>query len=261
MRYRDLLTEAQQPTLILISPVGKAEIFHSSFADFIKQRNLPHVGPLVDAGNVWCNLDANLSFINIFWKQVKPIQITTLRDVLHQLGATDTTRCEVNAGGQRIATSVGRLAPIKAPKPSKRKPSLQYLAAEAMPVEILDDDLTGNTLSRVVWEKTPIIETNDLEALSLDNHPGIYGLHVGDVEYWFHKLIDDYGNASTAWEIQITAARGDVLINDVQYAIPDESGDKADSAILLTTRRILREGKDFRYVRELVDERDNDYVP
>jgi hypothetical protein len=172
------------------------------------------------------------------------------------MGIDDATRCDLHANGQHISTTVGRLAPIK--PPPKRKPSVQALAAENAGVEILDDDLTGNTLSRVVWEKTPRIEAHKLDVVSLKNYPGVYAMHVGDADFWFHKLVDDYGNDTTAWEISIKPVRGDVLVEDVQYTIPDESGNKEYSAILLTTRRILREGRDFTYVRELTDDRSED---
>lgn len=248
MRELIRLVEHQQPTLILISPAGKIKTFHMSFQQFIKERSLPHIGPLLDAGYVWCNFGGP-DFIHVYWNKVRPTQISKLQEVLRQLGVSDTARCDLHANGQNISTTVGRLAPIK--PPPKRKPSRQMLAADSAGVEVLDDDLTGNILSRVVWEKTPMIEAHDLNTVSLKDYPGVYALHVGDTEFWFYRLIHDYGNDSTAWEIAIKPARGDVLVEDVQYAIPDESGNKAYSAILLTTRRILRAGRDFTYVRQL----------
>lgn len=256
MRRLLRLVEQQHPTLILISTAGKVETFHMSFQDFIKQRNLPHIGPLLDAGYLWCNF-SGLDFIHVYWQKVRPTQISQLQEVLRQLGVNDASRCEVHANGQRFSTTVGRLAPIK--PPPKRKPSRQAVAAEAVGVEILDDDLTGNRLSRVVWQKTPTIETHELDVVSLKKYPGIYALHVGDVDFWFRKLIHDYGNDVTAWEMEIKPARGDVLVEDVQYAIPDERGNKAYSAILLTTRHLLREGRDFRYVRQLEYQDDDDW--
>jgi hypothetical protein len=140
----------------------------------------------------------------------------------------------------------------------QRRASRQALAADNAGVEIVDDDLSYNTLTRVVWEKTPTIETHQLDVVSLENYPGVYALHVGDADFWFYRLVHDYGNDWTAWEVEITPARGDVLVEDVQYAIPDESGNKGYSAILLTTRRVLREGKDFRYARQLDYDEDDD---
>lgn len=255
MRQWITLVEQHQPTLILVSSSGKVETFHMSFQEFIKQRNLPHIGSLLDAGYLWCNFGAP-DFIHVYWNTVKPAQISKLQEVLRQLGVSDTARCELHANGQHISTTVGRLVPIK--PPPKRKQSRQALAAEQADVEVLDDDLIGNTLSRVVWQKTPTLEAHELDVVSLAKYPGVYALHVGDAEYWFYRLIHDYGNDSTAWEIDIKPARGDVLVEDVQYAIPDESGNKAPSAILLTTRRTLREGKDFTYARQLeYDESDD----
>lgn len=256
------ITESAEPrtVLILVSPNGKSEKFNMNFREFIQQRNIPNISPLLDAGNVWCNVGLTDSspFISVYWKTVKPRQIQSLQIELKSLGLDDNTRCEVYADGKRIPTTIGKIAPP--PRERIRRPSKQLQAAESMNVVVLDDDLEGNTLTRVVWgEKTSTIEVHDPSLVSLadksNEYPGIYALHVGDTDFWFHKLIDDYGNDTTAYEIDIYPARGDVLVEDVQYAMPEENGLKAYSAILLTTRKILREGKDFKYVKVLTDER------
>ena len=232
-----------------------------SFQDFLKQRNLPNVGPLVDAGYIWGNISTtDQTYVSIYWDRVTPRQIARLRETLKQLGIPDSAQCEVRTKQQTIRTPVGQLAPIKPQRVSKRKPSVQALAADHANVDVLDDDLSGNTLSRVVWERTSTIETHELNVVSLDDYPGVYAVHVGDPEFWFYRLIHDYANDHTAWVIEIKPARGDVLVEDVRYSIPDESGNKGYSAILLTTRSLLREGKDFTYGQELKYDQDSDPI-
>jgi hypothetical protein len=260
---------AELPWLILITSDGRIEQERSTFAAYLQNHNLPNVGSLVQANGIWCNalLTDGQWHPMIYWKAPSPAQIAILVKTLLSHGMPPTTRCDVNVSAH---TSIAQLPQMlqtmrdqarMAQRKSARKPSKQLLAADQMHAEILNDDVSDTTFSRVIWQNSNSVETNSLDVLGLADSsgqfPGVYGLHVGDVDFWFHKLIDDYGNEATAWEIEILPARGDVLVEDVQYAIPDDSGFKAESGILLTTRKILREGKDFKVVREMTDDRTN----
>ena len=266
MKLCESATEDPRTVLLLVRANAQVEQFEMSFRDFLKQNNLENISPLLDQGSVWCNIGITGSspFINVYWRNASLNQMSALQHAIIKLGISPSAKCDVTCSADRLVTRVEKLpefflelkqkeklATIKA----KRKPSKQFIAASEMNIEILNDDLTDTSFSRVVWEKQSTITTNDLELVGLSHYPGVYGIHVGDVDFWFNKLIDDYGNDDHAWEINIKPAKGDVLVEDVQYAIPDESGFKADSGILLTSRRLLREGRDFHYVREMsIDE-------
>src|SRR5271157_2817100 len=131
----------------------------------------------------------------------------------------------------------------------------------------LEDATTSTGLERVVWErptrskrplkggKPSVIKTNTVEQIGFANnaqYPHIRALHVsGDTEFWFNQLVKDYGRDAKAWVVEIKPVKGDYLMDDVSYSMPDQWGNKADSYILITSRTELIEGKDFKYVREL----------
>ncbi|MBU2249172.1 MAG: hypothetical protein KKD77_20665, partial [Gammaproteobacteria bacterium] len=106
----------------------------------------------------------------------------------------------------------------------------------------------GQTGQRVVYgEVQDKIPLNPALALGLPESKGIYAVHIGDVDYWRGRLEKDYGRdpqESTVIEIRITPE--DMIAKDIQYMTDPETGEKADSGILLTTRKFLRRGVDFR---------------
>jgi hypothetical protein len=127
-----------------------------------------------------------------------------------------------------------------------------------LPLDVADDRASDihtdlGTCERVVWEKDSVIETNDLSEIGLGpNVPGIYGLHVtGDVEFWFTQLVRDYDRDTLAYVIEIMCLDTDVLVEDNQ--IMDRDAMSGNSHVLLTTRRQLVLGIDFKYVRTLTE--------
>jgi hypothetical protein len=269
MRYAELMESERQPTLLLISPEAKVERFDMPFAAFLRERGLPHIGALVDAGNVW----VNISWINdkaeplVYLKTANARQVRALQTALSGFGLAPDSRIGLWHNGRSQTIRLSDLKPLRAiaAKPQKaRKPSPQLAAAEAMGVMIEDDDAFGATFERVVWERVSRIEAHDPAIVSLaterNAYPGVYALHVGDPEFWFHKLINDYGNEPTAWVIEIIGAKGDVVVEDVQYTMKSDAAgyaEEGDASILLTRRRFLKEGVDFTYVRQLSDAREN----
>lgn len=127
-----------------------------------------------------------------------------------------------------------------------------------LPIDVADERATDvytdlGTCERVVWERTNVIETGDLSDVGLgEDVLGVYGLHVtSDVEFWFTQLVNDYGRDTTAYVIEIQCLDTDVLVEDNQ--IMDRDAVSASSHVLLTTRKQLVLGKDFKYVRTLTD--------
>jgi hypothetical protein len=126
------------------------------------------------------------------------------------------------------------------------------------PMDIADERATDTytdlgTCERVVWEKDTTIETNELDEVGLGpNVPGVYGLHVtGDVEFWFTQLVRDYDRDPLAYVIEIICLDTDVLVEDNQ--IMDRDAVSANSHVLLTTRKHLLLGQDFKFVRTLTE--------
>ncbi len=115
----------------------------------------------------------------------------------------------------------------------------------------------GN-FERVVWERQPVLKTHTLDTVGLagsaKDYPHLRAVHVGDPDYWFNRLAEDFGRESKAWVVEIYPTEDDYLCDDVQYSMDPSGGDKAYSAILITPRTQLVEGKDFRYVKELTEE-------
>lgn len=248
--------------ILTVPPDGIVEIFHGSFGEFARARGIPNAGPLLEARWIYCSVatERDRHFIEVHWKTVFSEQLSALENALLGLGVDRHTPCQVTVHGQRhpctAATLMdlpGRLADVA--ERAARAPSRQALAADALRASVIDDDLARMTLSRVVWgEPGDVIRANAPGSVGLEGDTvvsGIYALHVGDVEFWHERLCNDYGRDGEAWEIEITPAPGDVLVDDPQYAIPEEDGSKADSAILLTDRKVLRAGVDFRAVRRL----------
>jgi hypothetical protein len=114
---------------------------------------------------------------------------------------------------------------------------------------------TGHVWERVVWRHEPTIKPNRLDQVGLaensNEFPALRALHVGDPDFWFSKLVNDYDRKPRAWVIEIYPVEGDMLADDPQYNIPDVDGNKATSKVLITRRSVLKEGEDFDFVREL----------
>jgi hypothetical protein len=261
--------EIERQAIVIVTRNGRPEVFPGSFRQFILERGIPHAGPLIDAGQVYCSVILGQSpMADVHWRKVSRNQIAALAGTLMDLGLSPNQACAVTVGGERMPCTVSKLCGIPdlltARRRDARRPlSRQFMAAEEFGVEILQHDLRHTTLSRVVWGKKDSIQTNEPSMVGLDtrNGPvsGIMALHVGDPEFWHAKLEEDYGRTGEAFELEIIPTAGDVLVEDVQYTIPEDDGSKADSAILLTTRRVLRQGKDFRVVRELCVDRQPQY--
>lgn len=102
--------------------------------------------------------------------------------------------------------------------------------------------------NRVVEGAKPgdTLETNSLGALGVEGKSStVRGVHVtDDPEYWKRILEEDYGRTDQR-VIKVRPAPGDRLIEDPQYAMDPEGGDKAHSAILLTKRKTLKYGVDW----------------
>lgn len=131
-------------------------------------------------------------------------------------------------------------------------------SAPILPIDIADERAADvytdlGTCERVVWEKDGQIETNELDEVGLGpNVAGVYGVHItSDVEFWFNQLVNDYGRDPLAYVIEIKCLDTDVLVEDNQ--IMDRSAISASSHVLLTTRKRLIAGADFRIVRTLTE--------
>jgi hypothetical protein len=140
----------------------------------------------------------------------------------------------------------------------KRWVKLCENAPPLRPIDVAEEHATDiytdlGTCERIVWDKESIIETNELSDIGLGNDvPGVYGVHVtSDVEFWFTQLVHDYGRDSLAYVIEIACLETDVLVEDNQ--IMDRDAVSADSGVLITTRKQLVLGKDFKYVRTLTE--------
>ena len=122
----------------------------------------------------------------------------------------------------------------------------------------LEDATTSTSFSRVVWDHKSSIKTHKLGDIDLDPNgaefPTLRGIHVGDPDFWFKQLVNDYNREPRAWVIDILPVEGDVYIKDPNYTIPPEFGEKGDSYVLITKRTSLKEGVDFDYVRELTED-------
>jgi hypothetical protein len=140
----------------------------------------------------------------------------------------------------------------------KRWVTLCENAPPLRPIDIADERAADiytdlGTCERIVWEKDSVIETNELDDVGLGpNVPGVYGVHVtSDIEFWFNQLVEDYGRDPLAYVVEIICLESDVLVEDNQ--IMDRDAVSASSHVLLTTRKQLILGKDFKFVRTLTE--------
>ncbi|MFH1690409.1 MAG: hypothetical protein ABIE42_09260 [Candidatus Eisenbacteria bacterium] len=138
---------------------------------------------------------------------------------------------------------------------------LQQAQNERTPTEAMDGQgiveadedewlMVGERIPRVLFGALPnSLRTHHLALLGLTPfpHPHVFGLHVtSDPEYWIYRLSEDYDyTLDDARVIEIEVLPGDRLAYDVQYMTDPDSGEKASSSVLLTTRRVLRLGTDF----------------
>jgi hypothetical protein len=113
------------------------------------------------------------------------------------------------------------------------------------PYEITD----GEQLPRVVWgaKKGQTLKTKSADRVGIKTpNKGVYGLHVGDPDYWKTRLAKDYDqDEGGAQNIIIRANAGDRVVDDPQYATDPDTGEKSDSGVLLTARKELQYGKDW----------------
>jgi hypothetical protein len=147
---------------------------------------------------------------------------------------------------------------ISKPRPAKKPirivhPEILRTAEEYC--NTLDTNTKNVPFQRVIWTRDKVLEANDLGEIGLTSVPGVFGIHVtNDPEFWFTQLVNDYDRDEIAYLIEIIGQAGDVLVEDPQYCIPPEVGEKADSSILLVSRNKLIEGRDFCYVRTLTEQ-------
>lgn len=109
---------------------------------------------------------------------------------------------------------------------------------------------------RVMWEKETTLKPQDLTDIYQVSNQDIKefsggAFYVGDPDFWYEQLSHDYGRSGIAYVVEIKTIDGDFVTEDVSYAIPPEMGTKGYSKILVTSRSVLHEGKDFKYVREI----------
>lgn len=107
--------------------------------------------------------------------------------------------------------------------------------------------MPGDIESRVVWnvKRGQSLVPNDLSTIGVSGtSPDVRGIHVGEPDYWRQRLQKDYGRQGGK-TINIRLAEGDRLIEDPQYVTDPDTGEKADSAVLLTGRKTLEYGKDW----------------
>ena len=90
---------------------------------------------------------------------------------------------------------------------------------QILPITVADERATDiytdlDTCERVIWEKTNIIDTYELNEVGLgEDVNGVYGIHItGDTEFWFTRLVKDYDRDPLAYVIEIKC-----LDTDVKY--------------------------------------------
>jgi hypothetical protein len=105
----------------------------------------------------------------------------------------------------------------------------------------------GDRVGRIVYnvvEGQDIIP-NNISSLGLKGvNPNVFGLHFGDTDYWGKRLEKDYGRTGGRI-IEIIVKDGDRIVDDPQYSTDPDTGEKADSSILLTSRNKLKYGEDW----------------
>ena len=120
-------------------------------------------------------------------------------------------------------------------------------SVDALDVEDTFVPRPGETVGRVIWEAVPgELETNSLDAVGLSGPKCVRALHWGDTDYWIERLALDYDrDPEDAKVIIICISEADRLVEDVQYMTDPDTGEKAESGILLTARKVLQRGIDF----------------
>lgn len=105
--------------------------------------------------------------------------------------------------------------------------------------------------TRVVWgvKRGDVLDMHspaELDVPNGDHYDALGAIHVGDTDYWANRLAEDYDrDRDAAQVIKIRSLPDDVLVDDFQYVMDPEGGDKAVSNILLSRRKYLRYGKDW----------------
>jgi hypothetical protein len=104
---------------------------------------------------------------------------------------------------------------------------------------------------RVVWETVGdgTLEPNAVDAVSLPRSEAVTALHISsEPENWAKVLQEDYERGGRYRVVKIKAMPGDIIVEDVQQAMPTEMfGRMLDSGILVTGRETLKRGRDGVY--------------
>jgi len=119
--------------------------------------------------------------------------------------------------------------------------------------EVKTEDAEDSYL-RVVWKKESTFKPQKLSEIYNHTDFGNFSggaFYVGDPDFWYKQLCHDYGRSDVAYVAEIKTIKGDFVTDDISYQIPPEMGMKGFSKILVTSRSVLHEKKDFKYVREI----------
>ncbi len=130
-------------------------------------------------------------------------------------------------------------------------PEIQFIVdkyGEAEHYQTPTFDPSFEIVQRAVWnvKKGDELELAEPDDLSIDGSKNLGVVHISsESDYWGQKLVDDYDREGEYKIIEIAPTAQDRIIEDIQYAIPDDSGVKKDSGILVTPRKKLIYGKDW----------------
>lgn len=134
------------------------------------------------------------------------------------------------------------------PRLTKYKPGTPgFYAAQFLlvPVEFAKP---GDTVARVVYGKIGSrITPNSTGVLNIPNDPDIHGLHVTkDADFWKKRLNQDFDRpVKDAQVIHIKVAPGDIFLPDHNMIKSQWGNNPPSAAILVTSRKILKQGEDF----------------
>jgi hypothetical protein len=131
-------------------------------------------------------------------------------------------------------------------------PDIRAVADMNIPADEDYQPREGEAIERVVWgvKKGDDIKTYDLSGCGCEGYNrGVYGIHVtSDPEYWIRRLAADYGHdPRKARIIYIFTAKGDMYVEDPQYVTDPDTGYKSSSFVLLTKRKVLKYGTDWKF--------------
>jgi len=133
------------------------------------------------------------------------------------------------------------------PRLTEHKPGTPGFYVAQFLLTPIDFAKPGDTVQRVVYGKIGSrITPNTTGVLNIPGDPDIGGLHVTrDVNFWKKQLNRDYNRPEkSAQIIHIKVAPGDIFLADHNFTRLPES-ERPSSAILVTSRKILKQGEDF----------------